>query len=92
MVAGLVGTQVVHAIQFIAKCCCHRKQKNYKLNGKKTLLWTILILFVYIVIIGIGCYGIGWGMGDGMYCKLNKIIVYIFLIIYSFLRSPPLKI
>lgn len=69
MVAGLVGTQVVKAIQFIAKCCCHRKQKNYKLNGKKTLYWTILILCVYIFIIGIGCYGIGWGMGDGMYCK-----------------------
>ena len=75
MVAGLVGTQVVHAIQFVAKCCCHRKQKNYKLNGKRTLYWTILILCVYIFIIGIGCFGIGWGMGS-----LEKFLLALLIV------------
>ena len=75
MVVGLVGTEVVRAIQKTAKCCCHRKQKKYKLTGKKTLLWTILIMMIYIAVIGIGCLGIGWGAGDGMYCKFVFLFV-----------------
>jgi hypothetical protein len=70
MVVGLVGHQVVLAIQNTAKCCCHRKKKGYKLNGKKTLLWTILMMVVYIVIIGMGAHAAAdWDVGDGMYCK-----------------------
>ena len=38
VVVGKVGHVVVEGIKATAKCCCHRKRKGYKLNGKKTLM------------------------------------------------------
>ena len=70
MVVGMVGSTVLHLIQKTAKCCCHRKQKKYKLSGKKTLLWTILMMCIYIAIIGAGAHAAAeWDIGDAMYCK-----------------------
>ena len=70
MVVGMVGNTLVHLIQKTAKCCCHRKQKKYKLSGKKTLLWTILMMCIYIALIGLGAHGAAqWNIGDAMYCK-----------------------
>merc|ERR1719199_1518835 len=66
----MVGEVLVHLIQDGAKFLCHRKEKGWRLKGTKTLLYASIIMIVYIMIIGVGCYGIGWGMGDGMYFSL----------------------
>jgi hypothetical protein len=71
VVVGMVGNTVVHLIQKTAKCCCHRKEKKYKLSGKKTLLWTILMMCIYIALIGLGAHAAAqWDIGDAMYFSL----------------------
>ena len=69
MVLGMVGDVLVVLIKDGSKFLCHRKQKNFKLTGKMTLLYASIIMVVYIMVIGAGCMSIGWGAGDGMYCE-----------------------
>ena len=81
VVVGMVGNTVVHLIQKTAKCCCHRKEKKYKLSGKKTLLWTILMMCIYIALIGVGAHAAAdWDIGDAMYCKNYFFFLQMFFI------------
>jgi hypothetical protein len=74
IVLGLVGTNLIACIKGTAKCILHRNEPNYRLSGKRTLLWATITMFFYITMIGVACNIMDadeWPIGIAMWCKLS---------------------
>ena len=62
-----------------AKCILHRNEPNYRLSGKRTLLWATITMFFYITMIGVACNIMDadeWPIGIAMWCKLSMYLAF----------------